>query len=87
MPQPFSQCSIRISVELFRRNDFTVCVRCKANGLLERFQKGETVLGLTLANEITEELECLNISLRRRTRSIVGMLAAVECVKSSPQEN
>ncbi|KAK0149824.1 Zinc finger MYM-type protein 1 [Merluccius polli] len=34
----------------------------RANGLLERLQRGNVVLGLLLALEVTEELECLNKS-------------------------
>ncbi|KAK7898153.1 hypothetical protein WMY93_019006 [Mugilogobius chulae] len=55
----------------------------KANGLLERFQKGKTVLGLLLALEVVDDLECLNKSLQKRTETIAGMRAAVGCVRSN----
>jgi len=55
----------------------------KANGLLDRFQKGNTVLGLHLALEVLEEMECLNKSLQRRTTTITGMQTAVEYVKTA----
>lgn len=57
----------------------------KARGLLEKFQKGTTVLGLLVASEVIGELECLNKSLQKKTQSVPGMLAAVECVKSTLQ--
>ena len=58
----------------------------RANGLLERLQKGNVVLGLLLALEVTEELECLNKSLQSLTQTVNGMLAAVTCVKESIAE-
>ena len=58
----------------------------RANGLLERWQKGNVVLGLLLALEVTEELECLNKALQSRTQAVNGMLAAVTCVKESIAE-
>jgi len=58
----------------------------RANGLLERLQKGNVVLGLLLALEVTEELECLNKALQSRTQTVNGMLAAVTCVKESIAE-
>lgn len=36
----------------------------KANGLVDRLQKENTVLGLHLALEVFEEMECLNKSLQ-----------------------
>ncbi|XP_035283493.1 cell cycle checkpoint control protein RAD9A isoform X2 [Anguilla anguilla] len=54
-----------------------------ARGLLERFQKGHTLLGLLLASEVLKELECLNRSLQSKTGSVTGMLAAVDCVKKT----
>lgn len=53
----------------------------RANGLLERFQKGSVVLGLLLALEVTEELECLNKFLQSRSQTVNGMFASVTCVK------
>uniref|UniRef100_A0A9J8CL73 Zinc finger MYM-type protein 1-like n=1 Tax=Cyprinus carpio carpio TaxID=630221 RepID=A0A9J8CL73_CYPCA len=55
----------------------------KARGLLERFQKGTTVLGHLLACEVIGELECLNYSLQTSTGTVMGMTAAVDCVKST----
>lgn len=55
----------------------------KANGLLERFQQGRTVLGLLLATLVIDDLECLNKSLQKRTETIAGMRAAIGCVRSS----
>lgn len=55
----------------------------RTNGLLERLQKVNVVLGLLLALEVTEELECLNKSLQSRTQTVDGMLAAVTCIKES----
>ncbi|XDV42958.1 hypothetical protein PO909_011521, partial [Leuciscus waleckii] len=46
---------------------------CRANGLFDRFQKGNVLLGLLLALEVTEELECLNASLQSRTQTVVNM--------------
>lgn len=57
----------------------------KANGLHDRFSKGKTVLGLLVALEVIEELECLNKSLQKRTATIAGMKEAIECVKSTLQ--
>ncbi|KAI4803271.1 hypothetical protein KUCAC02_006822 [Chaenocephalus aceratus] len=54
-----------------------------ARGLLERFQKGHTLLCLLLASEALKELECLNRSLQSKTGSVTGMLAAVDCVKKT----
>ncbi|XP_060735269.1 zinc finger MYM-type protein 1-like [Tachysurus vachellii] len=56
---------------------------CRANGLSDRFQKGNVLLGLLLALEVTEELECLNASLQSRSQTVDGMLAAVNCVKDT----
>ncbi len=39
----------------------------RANGLHDRFQQGNVVLGLLLALEAIEELENLNTSLQNRT--------------------
>lgn len=56
-----------------------------ASGLFEHFSKGKTVLGLTLASAVVGELECLNISLQKKTQTVSGMQAAVDCVQSSLQ--
>ncbi len=59
---------------------------CKtARGLLERFQKGQVLLGLFLASQVLEELECLNRSLQSKTTSVPGILAAVDCVRKTIQ--
>lgn len=55
------------------------------NGLRERFEKGKTVLGLRLALEVIEQLECLNKSLQKRIATISGMQQSIECVKSTLQ--
>jgi len=55
----------------------------RAQGLYDKFQQGNVVLGLLLALETTEELETLNVSLQRRTQTIDGMLSAVACVKDT----
>ena len=47
----------------------------RANGLLERFLKGKTVLGLMVASEVLGELECLNRSLQKQSETIGGMQA------------
>ncbi|KAK0152297.1 Zinc finger MYM-type protein 1 [Merluccius polli] len=57
----------------------------KANGLKEHFEKGKTVLGLILAIEVIEVLECLNKSLQKRTETITGMKSAIDCVRSTVQ--
>ena len=57
----------------------------RANGLLDRFQKGKTVLGLLVASEVLGELECLNKSLQKQSKTIGGMQAAVEYVSSALQ--
>ncbi|XP_016419414.1 zinc finger MYM-type protein 1-like [Sinocyclocheilus rhinocerous] len=57
----------------------------KANGLRERFQKGNTVLGLLLTQDIMIGLEGLNTSLQGREATVGGMLSAVECVKNGFQ--
>lgn len=43
-----------------------------ARGLLERFQKGHTLLCLLLASEALKELECLNRSLQSKTGSVTA---------------
>uniref|UniRef100_A0A3B5QLP4 TTF-type domain-containing protein n=1 Tax=Xiphophorus maculatus TaxID=8083 RepID=A0A3B5QLP4_XIPMA len=58
----------------------------RANGLLERFQKGKTILGLNIATEVLGELECLNKSLQNRSQTIAGMQTAVQYVSSAIQE-
>lgn len=57
----------------------------RANGLHERFEKGRIVLGLLMASEVIEELECLNKSLQKRTATIAGMRCSIECVRSTLQ--
>ncbi|KAK5624210.1 hypothetical protein CRENBAI_000028 [Crenichthys baileyi] len=54
-----------------------------ANGLLEQFRKGKTVLGLILASLVISELECLNVYFQKRTETIAGMRTAVEIVQTS----
>ncbi|XP_070405200.1 uncharacterized protein [Nothobranchius furzeri] len=50
----------------------------KANGLLDRLEKGNTILGLLLGQESLVMLEDLNLSLQARGKTISGMLKAVE---------
>nr|XP_005755119.1 PREDICTED: zinc finger MYM-type protein 1-like [Pundamilia nyererei] len=57
----------------------------RANGMHERFEKGRTVLGLLMALEVTEELECLNKSLQKLTATIAGMRCSIECFTSTQQ--
>ena len=73
--------SVLSSLEEMSSNGSDTVVR--ANGLLERFQKGKTVLGLLLTLEMIGELECLNKSLQKRTQTIARMQAAIQCVKST----
>ena len=54
-----------------------------ASGLFELFNKGKTVLGLTLSSAVVGELECLNISLQKKTQTVSGIHAAVDHVRSS----
>lgn len=58
----------------------------RANGLLECFQNGKTVLGLVLATEVLGELECLSRSLQNRSQTIHGMQTAVGYVSSALKE-
>lgn len=55
----------------------------KASGLLDRFQKG---MGLHLALEVLEEMECLNKSLQKGTITVADMQAASDYVKTALQE-
>ncbi len=55
----------------------------RANGLHDRFQQGNVVIGLLLALEAIEELENLNTSLQSRTQTINGMLSAVAYVRDA----
>ena len=54
-----------------------------ARGLLERFGKGTTVLGLMLATEVIQELDCLNCTLQKQTETVSGMLSAADCVRTT----
>jgi len=58
----------------------------RANGLLDSFQKGKTVLGMLVASEVLGELECLNKSLQKQSQTISGMQAAVKYVRSTLQK-
>ncbi|KAF3855519.1 hypothetical protein F7725_016242 [Dissostichus mawsoni] len=58
-----------------------------ARGLLERFGKGTVpVLGLMLATEVIQELECLNCTLQKQTETVSGMLSAADCVRTKRTE-
>ncbi|XP_063741277.1 zinc finger MYM-type protein 1-like [Eleginops maclovinus] len=61
-------------------------VAAKASGLHEKFLRGNTLLGLLLAEDVMSMLEELNISLQQRRQTTSGMLAAVEHVKRGIQE-
>ncbi len=67
-------------------DEWTSDTASRANGLLERFQKGTTVLGLFLAKEVMMGLEGLNTSLQGRGKTVGGMLSAVDCVKKTRSE-
>lgn len=41
----------------------------------EGFGKGTTVLGLMMATEVIQELECLNCTLQKQTETVSGMLS------------
>ncbi|KAF3847347.1 hypothetical protein F7725_020375 [Dissostichus mawsoni] len=58
----------------------------KANGLHGTFLKGNTVLGLLMAEDLMGDLECLNTSLQLRKQTVSGMLEAVDHVKTSMQD-
>lgn len=53
----------------------------RANGVLQRLEKGNTVLGLLLGQELITRLEGLNLSLQARGKTISGMLKAVDYVR------
>jgi len=50
----------------------------KANGLLDRFQKGKVFLGLKMATKLVAILEQLNSALQTKSANISGMLEAVK---------
>lgn len=52
---------------------------------MECFQKGQVLLGLFLASEDLQELECLKRSLQSKTVSVPGRLAAIDCVRKTIQ--
>ena len=53
----------------------------RANGVLQKLENGNTVLGLLLRQEVITRLEGLNSSLQARGKTISGMLKAVEYVR------
>ncbi|KAI4826772.1 hypothetical protein KUCAC02_030205, partial [Chaenocephalus aceratus] len=53
----------------------------KANGLHGTFLKGNTVLGLLMAEDLMGDLECLNTSLQLRKQTVSGMLEAIHVRK------
>ena len=57
----------------------------KASGLHGAFLKGNTLLGLVMAEDLMGDLECLNTSLQCRKQTISGMLGAVDHAKTSMQ--
>ena len=58
----------------------------KARGFHAGFLRGNTLLGLVMAEDLMEDLECLNTSLQHSKQSVSGMLEAVEHVKTSMQD-
>ncbi|KAJ1185179.1 hypothetical protein NDU88_001973 [Pleurodeles waltl] len=58
-------------------------VSARARGLPAHFQKGTTVLGLQIALQVLQLLECMNIALQGRQQTISGLLAAVNVAKSA----
>ncbi|KAJ1136891.1 hypothetical protein NDU88_003305 [Pleurodeles waltl] len=58
-------------------------VSARARALLAHFQRGTTVLGLQIALQILQLLECLNIAMQGRQQTISGLLAAVNVAKSA----
>ena len=50
----------------------------KANGLLDRFQKGKVFLGLTMAAKPVAILEQLNSALQAKSANVSGMVEAVK---------
>ena len=55
----------------------------KANGLLDRFQKGETLLGLMIAARPVALLEQLNSVLQAKSANVSGMLENVKVSSES----
>ncbi|KAK0144467.1 Zinc finger MYM-type protein 1 [Merluccius polli] len=53
----------------------------RANGVLQRLEKGNAILGLLLGQELITRLEGLNLSLLARGKTISGMLKAVDYVR------
>ncbi|XP_070412026.1 zinc finger MYM-type protein 1-like [Nothobranchius furzeri] len=70
--------SILAALEEMASTNLTDSTASKANGLLDRLEKGNTILGLLLGQEILMMLEDLNLSLQARGKTISGMLKAVE---------
>ncbi|XP_072025658.1 52 kDa repressor of the inhibitor of the protein kinase-like [Amphiura filiformis] len=58
----------------------------KANGLLDRFQKGEVLLALRMVNKPLALLETLNAGLQARTATMSGMKSAVNTVMTELKE-
>ncbi|KAL1269056.1 hypothetical protein QQF64_031345 [Cirrhinus molitorella] len=74
--------SVLLSLEDMAQTD-TSDTGVTARGLLERFGKGTTVLGLMMATEVIQELECLNCTLQKRTETVSGMLSAADYVRTT----
>ncbi|XP_070406844.1 zinc finger MYM-type protein 1-like [Nothobranchius furzeri] len=70
--------SILAALEEMASTNLTDSTASKANGLLDRLEKGNTILGLLLGQEILMMLEDLNLSLQARGKTISGILKAVE---------
>ncbi|KAF3841502.1 hypothetical protein F7725_007364 [Dissostichus mawsoni] len=81
------QCeSVLLSLEDMAQTDASN-TGVTARGLLERFGKGTVpVLGLMLATEVIQELECLNCTLQKQTETVSGMLSAADSVRTKRKE-
>ncbi len=73
--------SILTALEEMASSNVTDNTASRANGLLERLEKGNTILGLLLGQELLMRLEGLNLSLQARGKAISGMLKAVDYTK------
>ncbi|CAB4023942.1 zinc finger MYM-type 1-like [Paramuricea clavata] len=79
----FDQCpAILQSLEEMARGETDTAA--KANGLLDRFQKGKVFLGLKMAAKPEAILEQLNSALQAKSANVSGMVEAVKtsCVSA-----
>ena len=63
----------------------TMEMSARASGLHKSFLRGNTILGIILAEDVMAVMEELNISLQQRSQTTSGMLAAVDHVKRGLQ--